>query len=123
MRIAMWIGLLNFSLVGVLTPAVAVAGQNVLTWTDNANNEANQRIERTVVPATTNCVATATGFTEIATVGMNIVTFTDTAVTEDVTYCYRLRAWNTAGFSVYSAVAGRKVPLVVPLAQSNLAVN
>ena len=123
MRATMRIGLLILSLVVALIPAVAVAGQNVLTWTDNANNEANQRVERTVVPDLPSCVAGAAGFAEIATVGMDIVTFTDTAVTEDVTYCYRLRAWNTAGFSLYSAVAGRKVPLVVPIAQSNLAVN
>ena len=122
MRAIMRIGVFCLGLVVVLTP-VAHAGQNVLTWTDNANNEANQRIERTVVPDPPSCIAGAAGFAEIATVGMNIVTFTDTAVTEDVTYCYRLRAWNTAGFSLYSAVAGRKVPLVVPIAQSNLAVN
>ena len=123
MRAAIRIGLLALNLVGVLIPALAVAGQNVATWTDNANNEANQRIERTVVPDLASCIATATGFAEIAVVGMDVVTFTDTAVTEDVTYCYRLRAWNTEGFSLYSAVAGRKVPLVVPIAQSNLAVN
>jgi len=122
MRAAIRIGLLALSLVGVLTPAVA-AGQNTLTWTDNANNEANQRIERTAVPDLTACVAGATGFAEIATVGMDITTFLDTAVTENVTYCYRLRAWTTAGFSPYSNVAGRLVPPTVPLAPSGLTVN
>ena len=110
-------------LIVLATAMPAHAWQNELTWTDNAYNETNQRIERTIVADVPSCIPAATGFTEIAVVGMNIVTFTDTAVTEDVTYCYRLRAWNAAGYSAYSGVAGRKIPLVSPLAQSGLGVN
>jgi hypothetical protein len=115
---------LSLAVMLLLAPSSAMAAnQNVLTWVDNATNEASQGVERTVVPAIANCVATATGFTEIAVVGMNITTFSDTAVSEGVTYCYRVRASNTAGNSAYSNTAGRTIPFTVPLAPSGLTAN
>ena len=106
-----------------LLAAPAWAGQNVLTWTDNANNELNTKVEGVVVPDLPNCTPATPGFAEIAQTGVNIVTFTDVAVSEGVTYCYRVRAWNTAGDSAYSNVAGRLVPFTLPSAPSGLSVN
>jgi len=66
---------------------------------------------------------TATGFTSLASVGFNVATFTDAAVIEDTTYCYRVNASNTSGVSAFSNIAGRKVPLTIPAAPSGLGVS
>ena len=113
-----WMLLLALLLVAV----PAWAGQNVLTWQDNSTNEDNFRVQRTTAVDVPAC-QTAVGFTEIAVMGFNIVTFTDTAVTEGLTYCYRVSASNAAGTSGFSNIAGRLVPLVVPLSPSNLILN
>src|SRR3990167_4974487 len=96
----------------------AWAAQNVLTWTDTSTNEVNFHIERKADA----CAGTA-AFAEIATTGANIVTFTDSAVTEGVTYCYRVAASNPAGKSAYSNTASRTVPFSIPHAPSGLVVN
>jgi hypothetical protein len=103
---------------GVLIPAVAVAGQNVLTWTDNSTNEQTFNIERKA-----DVCAGPSAFTPLATVGPNVVTFTDLAVAEGTTYCYRVSASNTAGVSAFSNTAARTVPFTVPAAPSGLTVN
>ena len=116
---------MRYFLIGILfilLAAPAWAGQNVLTWTDNSTNEDNFRVQRTTAADVPAC-QTTTGFTEIAVTGFNIVTFTDTAVTEGLTYCYRVSAANTAGISGFSNIAGRAVPFSVPLAPSGLVVN
>lgn len=102
----------------LLVAPVASAGQNVLTWTDNSTNEANFNIER----APGSCVVAPT-FTALATVGANVTTFTDTAVVEGSTYCYRVNASNTAGVSGYSNTVSRTVPFSAPAAPSNLIVQ
>ena len=117
MRRTLRIGVLCLSLVAVLTP-MAHAGQNVLTWVDNAPNEQNFNIERKA-----EACAGGAAFTPLATVGLNIVTFTDTAVTEGVTYCYRVNASNASGTSAFSNTAARTVPFTLPLAPSSLVVN
>lgn len=66
--------------------------------------------------------AGAGAFAEIATVAANVTTYTDSAVTEGVTYCYRVAAQNAAGKSAYSNTAGRLVPPTVPSAPSALGV-
>ena len=104
-------------LIAVLLATPAWAGQNTLTWTDNSTNEANFNIERKAEA----CTGTA-AFAEIATTGFNITTFTDAAVTEGVTYCYRVAASNPAGKSTFSNTASRTVPFTVPAAPSGLGV-
>jgi outer membrane protein assembly factor BamB len=69
-----------------------------MRWTDNATDETGFRIER--------CAgATCTNFVEIATVGANVKTFTDTGLPRRTTYTYRIRAYNDAGNSPYSNTA------------------
>jgi len=97
--------LLGALLALLVTVAPAGAASNVLTWTDNSTNEANFHIERKAEA----CAGIGT-FVEIATVGFNVVTFTDAVVTEGVTYCYRVAASNPAGKSAYSNTASRTVP-------------
>ena len=117
MRVATWISVLLLG-ASALTPAVAVAGQNVLTWTDNASNEQNFNIERKA-----EACAGGAAFVPLATVGLNIVTFTDLAVSEGLTYCYRVNASNVSGVSAFSNTAERLVPFTLPSAPSGLLVN
>ena len=119
MRTAIRIIALCLTLVAVLTPAVAVAGQNVLTWTDNSSAEQQFNIERTTAAAVSSC-QTAVGFVAIANVGINITTFTDAAAPDGVASCYRVNASNADGSSGWSNVAGRFIPLAAP---SNLVVQ
>lgn len=117
MRVAMWIGSLLVAMLCVPIPA-AHAGQNTLTWVDNSPNEQNFNIERK-----TEACAGGAAFVPLATVGLNIVTFTDLAVVEGATYCYRVNASNPGGTSAFSNTAARTVPFTVPLPPSSLTVN
>lgn len=94
-----------------VTPAWAAS--NHLSWTDNSNNESTFHIERTTAPNVAACLS-AGGFTEIGTTLTNVTTFDDSSVLEGITYCYRVRASNANGFSDYSNIAGRTVPLGAP---------
>jgi predicted phage tail protein len=70
-----------------------------LTWTDNSDNETGFKIER--------CKgATCTNFKQIATVGANVTTYSNTGLSRSTTYRYRVRAYNAAGNSAdYSNIA------------------
>lgn len=102
----------------LLLPASAWAASTVLTWTDNSTNETAFDIERKAEACTGSLP-----FALLATVGANVVTYTDSAVVEGVTYCYRVDASNSAGKSAYSNTASRTVPFSLPLAPSGLVVN
>ena len=121
MRAIMRIGVFCLVLVGVLTPA-AYAAQNVVTFTDNSGNEQGFYLQRTTAASVALCQS-ATGWAALQTLAPNIVSYTDIAVTEGVTYCYRVDAYNAAGESAWSNIAGRTVPFSVPLAPSGLVVN
>jgi titin len=105
---------------GILLASAAPTwgAQNVLTWTDNSTNEQTFNIERKA-----EACAGALPFTPLQSVGANVTTFTDTTVTEGLTYCYRVNASNTAGASAWSNTAARTVPFTVPTAPSGLLVN
>jgi hypothetical protein len=70
-----------------------VTGKSIgLSWNDNSDNETGFAIER----------KTGSGaFTQIATVGANVKTYTDSGLARN-TYTYRVRAFNNAGNSAYS---------------------
>ncbi len=81
-----------------LTAAAVSATQVSLAWTDNASNEAGFRIER--------CMGSGcTGFIQIAEVGANITSYSDTGLAASTRYSYRVRAYNTGGPSAYSNIA------------------
>lgn len=119
------LALLGLAIVWMASPSWAAS--NVLTWQDNSTNEANFHIERKVIPTPTgpmSCTVTpVTDYAQIATTGLNVTTFTDAAVTEGMTYCYRVKASNPAGASNYTNEAGRSVPFTVPVAPSGLGVS
>jgi len=81
-----------------------------ITWTDNANNETGFRIERRTESGS---------FTQIATVNANTTVYTNTGLTNNTNYRYRVRAYNAAGDSA----ASNEVSITTgdtPAAPSNL---
>ncbi|HEX5688960.1 MAG TPA: fibronectin type III domain-containing protein, partial [Roseiflexaceae bacterium] len=49
--------------------------------------------------------ASCTNFAQIATVGANVTTYSNTGLTRNTTYRYRVRAYNAGGDSPYSLIA------------------
>ena len=99
-----------------LIPTPVWAGKNILDWIDNSSNEDLFHIERKA-----EACGGAGVFAEITTAGINIQTFTDSIVTEGLTYCYRVSASITAGTSAYTNEAGRLVPIVFPMPPTEFA--
>jgi hypothetical protein len=80
-----------------LSAAVISKSQINLTWTDNSGNETGFRIER--------CKgATCTNFALIATVGANVTSYSNTKLTANTTYRYRVYAYTASGNSAYSNI-------------------
>ena len=76
-----------------LVATVASSTQINLSWVDQSNNESGFKIER----------STGTGsFAQIATVGTNITTYSNTGLTAGTNYTYRVRSTNSSGDSGYS---------------------
>jgi large repetitive protein len=71
------------------------SGPISLAWNDNSGNESGFKIERAVA---------GQAYSEIATVGTNVTTFTDANVTPSTSYWYRVRATSASGDSGYTNV-------------------
>ncbi len=65
-----------------------------LSWTDTSSNEDGFYVERSTT--------SGTGFSQIATTGANVATYSNTGLSSDTTYFYRVRAFNADGASDYS---------------------
>jgi len=65
-----------------------------LSWFDNSDNEAAFVIERKTGEAGT--------YAPIATLGLNVTSYSDTGLTKNTTYYYRVKATNVVGPSAYS---------------------
>jgi hypothetical protein len=82
--------------------ATAVSKSQVnLAWTDNASNETGFKIERCKGP-------TCTNFSQIAIVGADVTTYSNTGLAKNTAYRYRVRAYNTSGNSAYSTIVSVK---------------
>lgn len=82
--------------------AVGVSSSQInTTWSDNATSETSYLIERcTGVRCTT--------FVQIASVGPNVTSFSNTGLSPRTSYSYRVRAASSAGTSGYSNTATAK---------------
>jgi hypothetical protein len=94
--------------VGVLSiwgASHAGGAQLTLSWVDTSNVEAGYKIERALACGT---------FTQVAIVGANVTRYVDSGLADSTLYCYRLRAYNAAGHSPYSAVVSATTRAVTP---------
>jgi hypothetical protein len=82
--------------------AVGISSSQVnLAWTDNASNETSYLIAR--------CSGRGcTAFVQIASVGANLTSFSNTGLSPRTSYSYRVQANNTAGTSAYSNIAAAR---------------
>ena len=79
------------------------AGRQVdLTWTDNADHEDGFTVQRRKYDSTTGWPAT---WTTVKRLGANVTAWSDTSLTEDGRYQYRVRAYNEFGPSNWSRPA------------------
>ncbi|HEX6629033.1 MAG TPA: fibronectin type III domain-containing protein [Gemmatimonadaceae bacterium] len=87
-----------------------------VTWTDNSDNETSFRLDR----APNNAGVPGT-YSQIATPGAGVTSYTNTGLTAGTSYWYRVRAQNAIGNSAYTAaVLVTTLPAVPP---SDLAVR
>ena len=76
-----------------------------LSWGDNSSIEQGYRIERKESGGV---------YSEIATVGQNVATYTDNGLTAWTTYYYRVRAYNSQGNSGYSNEVNGTASITAP---------
>ena len=94
-----------------LTATAVSASQINLAWTDNASNEDGFKIERKTGAGGT--------YAEIASVGANVISFSNTGLAASTQYFYRVFAHNAGGNSAYSNEANA----TTSAASGNLALN
>jgi hypothetical protein len=84
-----------------LSAAAASSSAIDLSWTDNSSDETSFNIERSL---------DGTNFSALASVGANVVTYSDSGLSPNTTYSYRVNAENAAGTSTYSNTASATTP-------------
>lgn len=89
------------------------SSQNDLSWTDNSSNEDGFKVERSI-----NSVSGP--WTQIATTSANAVSYSDTGLTADQTYFYRVRAFNSGANTGYTNTDFAVTATVIPNDPSNL---
>jgi hypothetical protein len=72
-----------------------------LAWVDNSSNESGFKIERS---------SDGVSFAQIASVGANVVSYSNTGLHRNRTYYYRVRSTNASGDSAYSNTAVARTP-------------
>ncbi len=77
-----------------LTAATDSQTRIKLNWVDNSDNESGFKIERSPNGAS--------GWVQIAAVGIDVATYTATGLTCDTDYYFRVRAYNAFGNSLYT---------------------
>jgi len=99
---------------GNLTATAVSSSQINISWADNSSDETGFKIERCQGSGCSN-------FAQIATVGENIKTYSNSNLLGNTTYTYRVRAYNSGGNSGYSNPAGATTLLPPsPAAPGNL---
>ena len=98
-----------------VTASGASASQINLSWQNNSGGVLGFLLERET--------GTSGNWTQIATLAAGTATYQDTSLPANGSYSYRLRAYNTAGNSPYSAVAAGATLMPVPAAPSSLSAS
>jgi hypothetical protein len=83
-----------------------------VSWADNSADESGFKVERSV---------NGVDFAEIASLGANTTSFTDTGLAARTGYWYRVRAFNSVGNSAYSNTGSVTTPDVAPAAPAGVA--
>jgi hypothetical protein len=94
----------------VLTAATVSSSKIHLAWTDNSVRESGFKIEHSLDNVT---------FTQIAAVGVNVVTYDATGLSGGVIHYFRVRAYNQYGNSAYSNTANATTTVSSPPAPPN----
>lgn len=94
-----------------LVATAASANQINLTWVDASNNETGFRIERSL--------SSSTGFALVTTTAANTTSFSNTGLTANTQYFYRVRATNAVGSSAFTPVVNA-ITVVAPEAPTAL---
>ncbi len=81
---------------GIIAAKAVSESEIKLSWVDNSSNETGFIIERGI---------DGISFMQIAEVGANTVTYSDTSLRTETTNYYRVRAYNTYGSSKYSNIS------------------
>src|SRR5712692_9708027 len=102
------------SAIAAVAVEVKATSQINLSWVDNSDNETGFLIERS---------SDGTNFTQIATVGANITSYSDTGLSASTTYYYRVRASGGSGTSNYSNVASATTESLPGLSLSSVALS
>ena len=89
-----------------LSATASSSSQINLTWLDNATDETGYVVERSTT--------SGSGFANIATLGANATSFTNTGLAASTTYFYRVRASNSAGNSAASNEASATTQASAP---------
>jgi hypothetical protein len=84
-----------------LSATTLAANEIRLTWTDNASNESNYHVQRSL---------DGSSWSDIVSLGANSTSFNNTGLNGSSTYYYRVRASNTGGASAYSNIAIAATP-------------
>lgn len=96
-----------------LVAGAASDSQIILSWSDNSDNETAFSVERS---------SGGSAFMEIASLGSDTTSYTDSGLSASTTYSYRVRSGNSAGLSGYSneASATTDSPPPPPTAPTDL---
>ncbi|MDD5652813.1 MAG: fibronectin type III domain-containing protein, partial [Candidatus Omnitrophica bacterium] len=96
---------------GLVATAISSSGIN-LAWVDNSDNETGFKIERRIEGG---------NFTEIRILNAGENTYSDTQLSEQTKYYYRVRAFNLIGNSKYSNKVSATTVQAIPYAPTALA--
>ena len=97
-----------------IQPLTAIAAaQLTVQWGDNNSNESGFKIERSLTGATP--------WSQIATVGANVTTYTHSGLQCGTPYYYRVRAYTGSNNSAYSASVNATTTICPPAAPTLLA--
>ncbi len=89
----------NFT--NVATTEVPPTSSFTVNWSDNSTNETNYILERST---------DGTNFSEIATLGANVISYNEAGLNPNTQYYYRVKAINATESSVYTSIASITTP-------------